>query len=200
MPQICERNTGFCFCKPLVAMPDCSQCIDGYYGDPANGGDCLQCQCPNISNSHSPTCVLNSNGLPICNNCEDGYTGDSCQFCDNGYFGDAVVSMLLVLFTIFFLFHSLQTGVCTLCQCYGNVDPTLGLTCNVTTGRCLQCQNHTTGFNCDQCLPGFYGDIPNGIPCQGTTYTCNNRYEKWVLIHSVVFIIIFNYVPLKANC
>ena len=101
--------------------------------------------------------------------------------------------------SLFFLFHSLQTGVCTLCQCYGNVDPTLGLTCNVTTGQCLQCQNHTTGFNCDQCLPGFYGDIPNGIPCQGTTYTCNNRYEKLVLIQSIVFIIIFNYVAMKAN-
>ena len=53
------------------------------------------------------------------------------------------------------------------CNCNGNVDPQLGLTCNSTTGECLQCQDNTFGFNCEQCLPGYFGDVPNGISCTG---------------------------------
>ena len=91
MSEICERYDGFCFCKDFVALPNCSQCQDGYYGNPAMGGDCLPCPCPSVNNSHSSTCFLNSSGLPVCDNCEVGYTGDNCQFCANGYYGDAVV-------------------------------------------------------------------------------------------------------------
>ena len=91
--EMCERVTGICFCKQYVALPDCTQCITGYYGDPANNIECQQCQCPSVSNSHSSTCVL-SNDSFVCNNCETGYTGERCEYCDNGYYGDAIVNII----------------------------------------------------------------------------------------------------------
>lgn len=69
-----------------MAVPDCSSCVDGYYGDPAM--QCLPCPC----NNHSLTCTLNSNGIPICTNCEVGYTGNNCELCADGYYGNATVS------------------------------------------------------------------------------------------------------------
>lgn len=38
--------------------------------------------------------------------------------------------------------------------------------CDTTTGRCLNCLNNTQGFECDSCLPGYYGDPPSGVPCR----------------------------------
>ena len=58
-------------------------------------------------------------------------------------------------------------GRCTTCGCNGNVDSALGPVCNTTTGQCLNCLNNTMGFECDQCIPGFYGDPGFGIPCRG---------------------------------
>lgn len=60
-----------------------------------------------------------------------------------------------------------QMGRCTTCECNGNVDSALGPVCNITTGRCLNCLNNTMGFECDLCMPGYFGDPAFGIPCRG---------------------------------
>lgn len=95
--ELCDRISGTCACKDTAALPDCSQCVDGYYGDISNNIDCQKCSCPVVTNSHSSTCILDSNGGPICTNCEEGYTGERCQFCDNGYYGDPIVNYCFIM-------------------------------------------------------------------------------------------------------
>ena len=65
--------------------------MDGYYGDLANGVDCLPCPCTFVN---SLSCYLHDD-LPTCN-CREGYTGRLCDTCDNGFFGDATVSLYLI--------------------------------------------------------------------------------------------------------
>ena len=84
---------------------------------------------------------------------------------------------------------SIPQGQCVECDCNGNVDPSLGLACNMTTGQCLNCQNNTFGFRCQFCQPGFFGDATNGNLCQckfvmftdSHTLTVTNFY----LLHSM---------------
>ena len=57
-------------------------------------------------------------------------------------------------------------GRCTTCECNGNTDPALGPVCDTTTGQCLNCLNNTTGFECELCLPGYFGDPQIEKPCQ----------------------------------
>lgn len=47
------------------------------------------------------------------------------------------------------------------CQCNGHS------TC-VDRSVCEQCQNLTTGPQCETCKPGYYGDPTNGGKCEGT--------------------------------
>lgn len=103
LDEKCDRVTGDCLCAQYVARPDCSSCIDGYYGDPVNGGDCMPCACPSVSNSHSATCYLDEDGEPICDSCEIGYSGNHCDVCENGYFGDALVCYLCIYPNIYII-------------------------------------------------------------------------------------------------
>ena len=48
----------------------------------------------------------------------------------------------------FFTFSPLQIGVCN-----GHAS-----TCEAETGKCIDCQHDTTGFHCEVCLDGWYGD------------------------------------------
>ncbi|XP_033100156.1 multiple epidermal growth factor-like domains protein 8 [Anneissia japonica] len=36
----CDNTTGVCFCTGYTKGDNCEECIDGYYGDPRNGGRC----------------------------------------------------------------------------------------------------------------------------------------------------------------
>ena len=81
------------------------------------------------------------------------------------------------------LFLPPQVGRCTTCECNGNVDPALGPVCDMSTGRCMNCLNDTTGFECELCRPGYFGDPGTNIPCRGKaclTYIalCNSQ-EGW---------------------
>ncbi len=69
-----------------------------------------------------------------------------------------------------------QNNKCISCECYGNVDPQLGLKCYPNNGTCINCLNNTTGPNCAMCAIGYYGDIPNGTPCQGMSMLPTIKY------------------------
>lgn len=83
-----------CLCKENVTGLDCAECMDGYYGDPLNGIDCLKCPCPTEDNSHSSSCHTVETGGVVCDDCEDGHTGDRCEICDDGYYGNATVRLI----------------------------------------------------------------------------------------------------------
>ena len=69
----------------------------------------------------------------------DYTTGEHCQFCVNGSYGDATT----------------QAG-CQNCQCNGFGDPDRNY-CDPQNGTCF-CTNNTMGRNCEKCTPGFSGD------------------------------------------
>ncbi|XP_078373908.1 laminin subunit alpha-like [Oculina patagonica] len=78
--------------------------------------------------------------------CGAGYTGLSCERCARGYHRVNVSS-------------DMYLGKCKLCNCNGHTED-----CDPATGQCLNCAHNTTGFHCEICLDGFYGNATDGTP------------------------------------
>ncbi|CAI6348984.1 unnamed protein product [Macrosiphum euphorbiae] len=140
--SICDADTGRCICQHNTAGENCDRCAKGYYGNAMQGTalDCKLCPCPNQG-----SCVLIGEDTVICLECPKGYGGPRCDICSDGYFGDPTG----------------KTGpisICKSCDCNSNVDPNGIGNCNRTTGDCLKCIYNTGGAQCDQCLPGYFGD------------------------------------------
>ena len=119
------------------------------------GSDCsIDCGC----NGHS-TCnnVNNTNAYiadepgskshPKCDRCLNNTSGDNCEFCVNGSYGNATDK---------------ETG-CKPCDCNGHGDVSKGI-CNQKTGFCY-CNDNTEGSKCQHCKAGFFGNPSNGKNC-----------------------------------
>lgn len=151
----CDVNTGICNeCKHSTTGDHCHQCIKGYYGNATNGdpNDCLICACPLPieGNNFAIGCEVSEDGQHIRCECEEGYTGETCQSCARGYFGDPTA----------------LGGFCQPCNCSGNIDPLEEGACDSVTGSCLKCKNNTFGKACELCSPMHYGDAINLKDCQ----------------------------------
>eukprot|EP00118_Oscarella_pearsei_P018573 m.191017 g.191017 ORF g.191017 m.191017 type:complete len:2470 (+) comp39439_c2_seq19:33-7442(+) len=144
----CDVLTGVCSnCANNTEGNFCEKCQSGFYGNATIGNedDCRPCPCPLAtpsSNQFSSTCYLAEDGQPTCDACPIQHVGRQCEECADGYFG--------------------QPGVvgssCQLCSCSGNIDLNQTGNCNKTTGECLKCVNNTSGFSCEECADGFFGD------------------------------------------
>lgn len=146
----CDAKTGVCTnCDHNAAGENCEQCAEGYYGDATKGteNDCQRCQCPGggSGNQFSNICHEKTNGKVVCTNCTDEYTGDQCEKCGDGYFGNPVVT----------------GGICIKCDCSGNIDPLANGKCDATTGTCNDCVNNAAGNHCEKCKPGYFGNAKN---------------------------------------
>ena len=53
-------------------------------------------------------------------------------------------------------------GNCSRCRCNNNSD-----VCNRTTGECIDCRHNTTGFYCERCENGTWGNATEQ-QCQGS--------------------------------
>ena len=156
----CEHNT---------VGKHCDTCAEGYYGNAKLGrpNDCHPCKCPLDvpSNNFSPTCKMATIDYDkyslapeeyICDACPVGYEGAHCGRCANGFYG-----------------NPLTIGdYCKPCRCSSNGDTGAARYCDHITGQCLACLGNTGGWNCDTCLPGFFGNPGDGFcrPCQCNEY------------------------------
>ncbi|XP_077506239.1 laminin subunit gamma-1 isoform X2 [Amblyomma americanum] len=131
-----------CTCPEGYVGQFCESCAPGFRHDPPRGGKFSRCV-PCNCNGHALICEPDTGRR--CDLCFDGHYGDP-----QGNFGPKVP--------------------CKKCECNDNIDPNAVANCNTTTGQCLKCVYNTTGFNCERCLPGHYGDalaVPKGDckPC-----------------------------------
>ncbi|XP_016368342.1 laminin subunit alpha-3-like [Sinocyclocheilus rhinocerous] len=127
----CEENTGRCLnCGDNRAGDHCERCKDGFYSAAAQRR-CSACPCPlsNDANNFALGCT-ETDGRLLCL-CKDGYTGERCERCAAGYYGDPL----------------LYGGRCRLCNCPGNL-------CDSKTGVCrnsLELQDTNTEEQCEEC-------------------------------------------------
>ncbi|XP_061650010.1 basement membrane-specific heparan sulfate proteoglycan core protein isoform X12 [Phyllopteryx taeniolatus] len=101
--------------------------------------------------------------------CPQGYSGPSCQECEEGYTRTS---------------SGLYLGTCERCDCNGYAS-----SCDQETGRCLQCLHNTDGPRCERCQPGYYGNPGAGAaqacqpcPCPGTA--SNNQFSSTCYLDS----------------
>ncbi|KAI8505479.1 hypothetical protein Bbelb_166680 [Branchiostoma belcheri] len=139
----------------------CERCLPGFVGDPSQGTpeDCQPVERPRCNcNGHSSQC----DEYGRCVNCQHNTVGDSCQFCMEGFTGDAT------------------RGTPQDCTPSTPVDPERACECNghsdeCIRGQCVDCQHHTYGPSCEFCLPGYSGNAQRGTPndCTRITPDCN---------------------------
>lgn len=195
--QECDVDTGVCFnCAHNTTGNHCEKCVTGYYGDATRGSslDCMICPCPlaQESNNFALSCELNSYNInsraeldldssnaltgPLLSSqfkckCKEGYTGPICAQCDTGFYGQPFVS----------------GDSCKPCNCSGNVDLKMAGACDTISGRCLMCQNNTSGDSCEVCATNYFGDAVQAKNCKKCscsscgTIKCDNMTGKFKL-------------------
>ncbi|XP_030201370.1 laminin subunit alpha-2 isoform X3 [Gadus morhua] len=138
---LCDR------CQTGYTGPRCGRCANGYFGHPSRpGGSCQPCQCHDNLDFALPRSCDPITGQ--CLRCRQGYGGETCESCSDGYYGDAV-----------------NAKNCQPCQCHTNGS--LSEACHQETGQC-QCREHVLGRQCDECMPNCWWDAERQecLPCQ----------------------------------
>ncbi|KAK1338098.1 hypothetical protein QTO34_001208 [Cnephaeus nilssonii] len=155
----------------------------------AQSGECLPCDC----NGNSNECL---DGSGLCVHCRRNTTGEHCEKCLDGYIGDSIrgpprfcqpcpcpLPYLAKCAPGYYGNPLLVGNTCKKCDCSGNSDPNLIFEdCDEITGQCRNCLRNTTGFKCEHCAPGYYGDARiakncavcncGGGPCDSVTGKC----------------------------
>ena len=94
---------------------------------------------------------MHNEHIELCD-CNNGYLGDSCEFCAENYYKNHV------------------NNTCDLCDCNGHVTDPLYIDqiCHPQTGECFACdiESKTTGFYCHECLAGYFGRPKIEAGCQ----------------------------------
>ena len=128
-----------CECPPGRVGSSCDECDEGYYRPSGSPGDpCLPCQC----NGQTETCDLSTG---ICINCSGSTTGDRCELCLPGYYGNVTVGV------------SCQPCLCPLFNqsfsptCYLDPSDDMNHTCD-------QCETGYAGSHCNICENGYFGN------------------------------------------
>ncbi|KAJ8385914.1 hypothetical protein AAFF_G00178760 [Aldrovandia affinis] len=133
-------------CPPGYTGPRCDRCSNGFFGRPTEpGGSCRPCQCNGNLDDAAPRSCDPVTGA--CLRCRPGFGGEECESCNQGFFGDAIVSRN-----------------CQPCQCHSNGS--MSEVCDQATGQC-QCRQHVVGRQCDECMPNCWWDAALQVckPC-----------------------------------
>ncbi|KAG8510968.1 Laminin subunit alpha-4, partial [Galemys pyrenaicus] len=165
----CLDGSGFCVhCQRNTTGEHCEKCLSGYIGDSIRGTPqfCQPCPCPLPYMANFAESCYRKNGAVRCI-CKENYAEPNCERCAPGYYGNPL----------------LIGSTCKKCDCSGNSDPNLIFEdCDEVTGQCRNCLRNTTGFKCERCAPGYYGDARvakncavcncGGGPCDSVTGEC----------------------------
>ncbi|NWW04153.1 LAMA4 protein, partial [Oreocharis arfaki] len=156
----CLDGSGICVdCQRNTTGQHCEQCPDGFIGDAVRGVPtfCQPCPCPLPALANFAVSCYRKSGSVRCV-CKENYAGPNCERCAPGYYGNPL----------------LIGSTCKKCDCNGNSDPNLIFEdCDEVTGQCRHCLHHTSGFNCERCAPGYYGDARSAKNC--TACNCGGR-------------------------
>jgi laminin alpha 3/5 len=141
--DVCDEDTGECLnCEDNTMGKNCELCKPMHYAvkNGENGLVCRICPCPGPmeTNVFATGCMFdeNANKVYYCS-CLPGYTGQFCERCAPGFYGDPVS----------------PKGKCLPCQCNQNIDMKDFGSCDQRTGACLKCLNNTAGLNCEKTAP-----------------------------------------------
>ncbi|NXI49580.1 LAMA4 protein, partial [Chloroceryle aenea] len=156
----CLDGSGICVdCQRNTTGQHCEQCPDGFIGDVVRGVPtfCQPCPCPLPALANFAVSCYRKGGSVRCV-CKENYAGPNCERCAPGYYGNPL----------------LIGSTCKKCDCSGNSDPNLIFEdCDEVTGQCRNCLRNTTGFKCERCAPGYYGDARVAKNC--TECNCGGR-------------------------
>jgi laminin alpha 1/2 len=146
--EACDRETGRCIgCRENTAGDRCQLCAAGFYGDPSQPGGCKPCSCPTQERNFAESCrvvVSQQQQQQWSCSCQRGYSGERCQRCDYGYYGQPT-----------------QGIPCQPCHC--NVNGSVSDECHELTGQC-NCKQGITGRDCTYCAPRHVIS-PDGCTC-----------------------------------
>ncbi|NWW70184.1 LAMA4 protein, partial [Climacteris rufus] len=156
----CLDGSGICVdCQRNTTGQHCEQCPDGFIGDVGRGVPtfCQPCPCPLPALANFAVSCYRKSGSVRCV-CKENYAGPNCERCAPGYYGNPL----------------LIGSTCKKCDCNGNSDPNLIFEdCDEVTGQCRNCLHNTSGFKCERCAPGYYGDARFAKNC--TACNCGGR-------------------------
>ncbi|CAB1341121.1 unnamed protein product [Coregonus sp. 'balchen'] len=131
-------------CQHGYTGTKCERCANGYHGDPKVAGqECVVCECNGNVDPWEPGHCDPSSG--VCLKCHSHTSGDQCERCEDGYYGDAITAKN-----------------CQACGCHEKGS--YSGVCDLLTGRCT-CKPNVVGEKCDQCQVGFHG-LLNGQGCR----------------------------------
>uniref|UniRef100_A0A8C7TB04 Laminin, alpha 1 n=1 Tax=Oncorhynchus mykiss TaxID=8022 RepID=A0A8C7TB04_ONCMY len=131
-------------CQQGYTGTKCERCANGYHGDPTVAGkECVLCECNGNVDPWDPGHCDTSSG--VCLKCHSHTSGDDCERCEDGYYGDAITAKN-----------------CQACSCHGNGS--YSAMCDLLTGQCT-CKPNVVGEKCDQCQMGFHS-LLSGQGCR----------------------------------
>jgi hypothetical protein len=151
----CDANNFTCACTGVGWDPDsrCENVLPGWVKI-VGGGIAEAEECPggaaNPCYGHG-VCSDSSYTVGSCS-CDAGYSGEACDKCAYGYFGDAT------------------RGQCSECPGGGAANPCNGRgVCHATTGQCACASGWDDSSNCTMCAVGFWGDRCYSCPRSAAT-------------------------------
>lgn len=140
-----RTNDMVCYCQEGYSGSRCSVCAENYFGNPDKpGGICEKCECnQNVDPGQYGNCDLRTGK---CLKCLYETTGDHCEFCRDGFHGDALAQD------------------CRQCEC--DVLGTNGTIqyCDRNTGQC-PCLKNVEGIGCNDCIANHW-KIASGEGCE----------------------------------
>ncbi|KAJ8010618.1 hypothetical protein DPEC_G00076940 [Dallia pectoralis] len=131
-------------CQLGYTGTNCERCANGYHGKPTvEGQQCVVCDCNGNVEPEEPGHCDSDSG--VCLKCHRNTSGDHCERCQDGYYGDAITAKS-----------------CRACGCHGNGS--YSSLCDLATGEC-RCKPNVVGEKCDLCQVGFHA-LLSGQGCR----------------------------------